>query len=496
MHISNIRLGFATNSSSSHSIIFCKKGQWKFRDEETEDGEFGWNEFCCASMEAKAHYLAQTLFHNLVGSIGEEMARSVATDWCRTPPVDGGHIDHQSLMSLPVSRKTPGYGFSEFHPIDKEFFDDLSAYYRREDLVVVGGNDNSEHVKFTTGRERHILPTDDGSGTYVCRKDGEWWVLMNRFSGAKIRLSFEDNPKPYTKASAPELVDIKITNLCTYGCKYCYQDSTPEGRHGDKDFIEQVCGELGNLGVFEVALGGGETTLHPNFAEILQEFHRHGIVPNFTTRNPNWIKNDVLRKTVLETAGRFAYSVENAMDMYRVYTNIESADLLSDDYRGNNKRLSFQLVMGCCSEEHFVEVVRAAARLGCDLTLLGFKEVGRGKSYRPWDYKNWLEVLMKIGEDEWTGNIGIDTTLAQQSKDQLKKKNVPDRLVTFREGAFSMYIDAVEKKMGPSSFCDDKEYIPFKMAGKKAGYQDELDKQIVSAFRSFGEKDATVPVSA
>ena len=491
MHISNVRLGFATNSSSTHSIIFCKKDSpKKFRDFEAFGGDFGWNEFCCASADAKALYLAQTLFNTLSGMIGDDMARSVAADWCHTVPSIKGYVDHQSQMSLPVSRKAVGYGHDDFYPIDRVFFDELMAYYMREDLVIVGGNDNSEHTRFQSDRQHHILPTDEGNGAYICKKDGDWWVLMNRNSGAKIRLSFKDKPKPYVKSSTPELVDVKITNYCPYGCEYCYQDSTETGTHGEKDFIEDVCRSLDSMEVFEVALGGGETTLHPHFANILRDFKNHGIVPNFTTRNPNWIKNDAIREAVRDTSGRFAYSIDNVMDMYRVYMNIESSGLLRSENCRGHRRLAFQFVMGAGTENQFQECVKASSKLGCDLTLLGYKDVGRGKTYRHWDYKNWYEILKNMrAKGEFYGRVGIDTCLAQQSQKELEKDGL-GTLVTYDEGAFSMYIDAVEKKMGPSSFCNEDEYVP--LAPSSNTYGSDTENQIRAAYKSFGKKVSVV----
>jgi len=54
--------------------------------------------------------------------------------------------------------------------------------------------------------------------------------------------------------------------------------------------------------------------------------------------------------------------------------------------------------------------------------------------------------------------IGIDTALANEYKDQIK--DIDQMLVTYDEGKFSMYIDAVEMKAGASSYCED--YFPVK----------------------------------
>ena len=56
MKIHNLRLGFACNSSSSHSLIFLPGCT-----DNAEGQDFGWQCFTLASSEAKMGYLAQQL---------------------------------------------------------------------------------------------------------------------------------------------------------------------------------------------------------------------------------------------------------------------------------------------------------------------------------------------------------------------------------------------------------------------------------------------------
>ena len=51
MKIHNIRMGYATNSSSSHSIIVMAHPP---ADEAPEDDEFGWSNFTLSSREARS----------------------------------------------------------------------------------------------------------------------------------------------------------------------------------------------------------------------------------------------------------------------------------------------------------------------------------------------------------------------------------------------------------------------------------------------------------
>ena len=454
MKIENIRMGLATNSSSSHSIIFNLDA----RSRDWENCEFGWNEFCCNCEDSKRMYLAAMLYQNLEDSVGDAVARAVVESWVQPglkelEDGDGFYgIDHQSLMILPVNAQTG-------QP-DKEFFQALLAYYMYPKLAIVGGNDNEKATIFTEGREGHRIETDGYRGTHVCRKDPKTghWVLFNRSNGTKIRMHFDKNAPDYTKAFAPELVDIKITDFCPTGCSYCYQDSTKEGTHGELDFIESLAYSLKDMGVFEVALGGGEPTMHPDFVKILKTFRGHGIVPNFTTRSYKWLNDEKVREAVLKYAGKFVVSVSQVCSMERAWHLADEFKLSGSGYdydkHRHRCRMGFQYVMGSTTQDEFRDLIRAIP-YGCEMTLLGYKNVGRGSTYKPYKYGGWLQVVKDVGE---YNNIGIDTSLANQYRDAILEA-VDKRLVTFEEGKFSMYVDAVTKRAAPSSYCDEDEYI-------------------------------------
>lgn len=56
MFVRNVRLGFATNSSSSHSLVFYAPGMRLNHDQETAGLEFGWNHFVAADLHTKMCY--------------------------------------------------------------------------------------------------------------------------------------------------------------------------------------------------------------------------------------------------------------------------------------------------------------------------------------------------------------------------------------------------------------------------------------------------------
>ena len=107
--------------------------------------------------------------------------------------------------------------------------------------------------------------------------------------GKTMRLPI--NPKkPLTPLAKPEFYDVKITNRCYGGCSYCYQAST--GREADfTDIPHKIDTFFGSMSEndrpFQVAIGGGEPTLHPEFGEICRRFKALGIDPNYTTNGTN-----------------------------------------------------------------------------------------------------------------------------------------------------------------------------------------------------------------
>jgi MoaA/NifB/PqqE/SkfB family radical SAM enzyme len=80
----------------------------------------------------------------------------------------------------------------------------------------------------------------------------------------------------------PETVDVSITDKCHFGCSYCYQDSTPDKEHGPKELVETIIKGF-KQPPYQMAIGGGEPTLHPDLPYILKTCRELGTVPNFTT---------------------------------------------------------------------------------------------------------------------------------------------------------------------------------------------------------------------
>lgn len=100
---------------------------------------------------------------------------------------------------------------------------------------------------------------------------------------------------------SPELIDVSITDRCGFGCSYCYQDSTPKGEHARADLIPTLIKGFDHA-PYQIAIGGGEPTGHPDFTSILRETKKLGTVPNYTTAGHNF-KNEIIDATNRDCGG-------------------------------------------------------------------------------------------------------------------------------------------------------------------------------------------------
>lgn len=445
MKIINVRLGLATNSSSSHSIIFLPAEKSKNLTCGYDGSGYGWDYFNLQYDVHKKDYLAVSLYTQLAPEVGEDIAASIAQSWAGYRPgtMPGeGYVDHQSQLCFPRNWDSKG--------LNKFFFDEFKNFILRDDIVIGGGNDNDseEPMAITVGGTPILTayPTESFD-PWVARKDHNYWTLFNRNNGTKVRLTFEgtDFTVVPRRSSAPELVDIKITDFCPFNCAFCYQDSTLKGQHADLEWLNFLAYQLAKLEVFEVALGGGEPTLHPDFVEILKAFKRQGIVANFTTKNLGWLRDETLRNKILEQTGAFAYSAQTAAEVQEL---VALLPLLSWEQK---QRVTVQHVLGAVDLDEFKAVLKACDDAYLRITLLGYKTVGRGSAFKPKLSVGWLEALKEVEGLK----VGIDTVLVDTFWDELITCVNP-RLMTRYEGQFSCYIDAVAKTINTSSYAEHK----------------------------------------
>jgi len=477
------RFGFATNSSSTHSVVVLPDslvGKVRSRDA-NDDTSYGWDKFVLTDPEDKIRYLAAQLF----GNYWEDQAArtDVIERLCAHSPQlrafmdehdynnrwsDEGErlprrdhsgspltVDHQSQFGFDTARYRP------------ELVDALASFFMSPSVAIYGGNDNGDEPELPQGAiEAEWLDKFRERDGVRLRRDRGFWVAFDPNDGTRIRWSFGENGEmpsilegEYLKASAPELVDLKITNWCDTGCAFCYQSSTTKGKHAPFAKIEKIVRLLGEMDVFEIAIGGGEPTAHPDFARILFAIRAAGMVPNFTTLSEKWLDDPEIVNAVLRNVGGIGVSCHDAkgLDMVkRIETALDAAaKVAGGKFASSRVNVTAQHVLGAVPLAATADLLRAASERYAHVLLLGYKEVGFGAKQPRFDADaaSLLKLALNNIVDMRRISLSVDTELAQRHPGVLKILKAPKALTHgLREGAFSCYVDAVTSRMAASSY--------------------------------------------
>lgn len=440
MKTGNVRLGHATNSSSSHSIVIVDPRTTVPNGQPVKRGEYGWENFVLTAPEDKMAYLAAAIAETLQAYLPMEIVNQIMAE--QFPGLgwrEDWYVDHASRIDLPLDAVT--------RQPSLEFLQDLKHFLSRQDVIVTGGTDDSYEPPIWVHGKHLDFPTVESYYPMLATKNEDWWTLYTPETGAKTRFSFENNPAPLVRSTVPELVDLKITDYCPFGCTFCYQNSTRDGQHAPLEVVQRYLKVLAQVGTFEVALGGGEPLLHPDFIEILKIAHELGITPNFTTKVHPRMWGQELKEAVKAYCGNFAMSVNSWQD-------IEELAQYKELVRANKGRWPYSYgpvvhyVIGTGPLGELKLMIHTCNTFSLPLTLLGFKTTGRGEFYLPEEFELPLGLL------EESQRLSVDTAFVKQYKNTLE--NINKLFIVPEEGRFNMYIDAVTNKAAASSYSGQK----------------------------------------
>jgi radical SAM protein with 4Fe4S-binding SPASM domain len=190
-----------------------------------------------------------------------------------------------------------------------------------------------------------------------------------------------DNPlweKPESPfLSAPLEVHFSVTNACSLRCGHCYMDSGErDGGEMTADAFRRAIDLLAGMGVFHIAMGGGEALERPDFFELAAYVRSCGIVPNLTT-NGLLIDRDTAAKCAI--FGQVNVSVdwsERPGEACEIAGRVRGVDLLRE--AGINVGLN--CVVTRQNFDRLTRVLAFARNRGLtDVELLRLKPSGRGR---------------------------------------------------------------------------------------------------------------------
>ena len=496
IHVKNFRKGLATNSSSTHSIIYRNPND-VFEDLGVFENDYfdRCTENIAATREAKIKYIFHCIWHNdslvrkmsfyypemkqyypLAKKAHESEDYDVFGEHCR------GVISHPSNV-----------------PCDLDFdVDYLRHIIDAEDIVIVGGSDEMDFVYDTM--EGHQLAPMGGDiydwdypyNKNGITKNGNYYVAYGRtfrdtkYSGSgRLRFMTEDGePTP----EYPELIDLRITNKCDHGCKFCFMGSTMSEKHADVHHLFNIVNSLPKR--TEFSIGGGNILLYPELEKLFSFMQEKGHVINVTINVDDCDKvlhsKKLMRifKKYVDGIGVSVFNGEDAKKLVGFENAFKDVGTYKDVSGYNRKYITAHTIPEYIGVENVVGIKKALDRHFIPLLYLGYKENGRGANC---EYHRLSENdLDKMFSEQ--ANISVDTLFVKRYGDYIKKNFSTKYCLTENEGEYSMYIDGVTMNAYKSSYDLEKPYY--------IGYEDVAwDKRLTvkDAFSRIRE-DGGFPV--
>jgi len=181
--------------------------------------------------------------------------------------------------------------------------------------------------------------------------------------------------------SAPLEAHLQLTNRCDAGCRGCYTGATPTGAAGEwgLDEWKRAVDTLARMGVFHLALGGGESAILPWLGDIAEHARRRGLVPNLTTSGLSGLERLL---PIVDLFGQINVSLDGLADGYAAVRGFDGFDRADDALRrlrARKREIGINVVVTRDNFDRLDDIFAHARRRRLnEVELLRFKPAGRG----------------------------------------------------------------------------------------------------------------------
>lgn len=189
-------------------------------------------------------------------------------------------------------------------------------------------------------------------------------LLFDRDSGLNARCQGAETA--HLRRTAPRVVQFGITNHCNLRCGFCSRDTeAPSLWTADEAFV--LLRDLANMGVLEVAFGGGEPLVFAGFDALLSRLYDETPLAVNLTTNGVLLGADRLRRWH-DASGRPRYG-QIRLSLYDDNDWRAKVRMLAD----NGARFGVNLLVDPSVAERIDDLVLELAALGCrDIVLLAY----------------------------------------------------------------------------------------------------------------------------
>ena len=270
-------------------------------------------------------------------------------------------------------------------------------------------------------------------------KNGNYHVIILP-DGTKIRHTEEDEFYPVF----PESIDVKVTNYCDLGCKYCHENSTIKGKHADLEaLLKQI--DLLPAGV-ELAIGGGNPLSWPDLSAFLVFAESKGLICNLTVNQGHLIqyRDEITELVSLGWVKGIGVSITQK--------SLFNTKWLTDI----SPHVVFHVIAGV-NPINVLEQVKAFTDKPKTL-ILGYKTFGRGVGYKDSSVEgSLLEWKEKLPEYLGKQHLSFDNLALEQLEVQkLLPTEVWDKMYMGDDFTHTMYIDTVKQQYAPTSRSESR----------------------------------------
>ncbi len=180
--------------------------------------------------------------------------------------------------------------------------------------------------------------------------------------------------------SAPTEVHLVLSRRCAAGCSGCYVDATPDGAALSEADAKAALDRLAEMGVFHVALGGGEAVDLPYLLSVARHARARGLVPNLTTSGLS--VDEPFAREAGAIFGQLNVSVDGLREDYersRGFDGFSHAEKALRLLRAHSPHVGINCVVSRDNADRLGPLVAFAKRLRLsEVELLRFKPAGRG----------------------------------------------------------------------------------------------------------------------
>ncbi|HEY2030256.1 MAG TPA: radical SAM protein, partial [Myxococcales bacterium] len=174
--------------------------------------------------------------------------------------------------------------------------------------------------------------------------------------------------------TAPTEVHVVLSRRCAAGCKGCYVDATPDGAALPFADACRILDELAAMGVFHVALGGGEALELDYLFAVARHARKAGITPNLTTSGLGLDEAAAKECAVFGQINVSVDGVGKAYEQARGFDGFRHAERALRLLRAVKEEVGVNCVVSRTSYDHVAEVAALVKKLRLnELELLRFK---------------------------------------------------------------------------------------------------------------------------